>query len=131
MTDSRQPCTASMSSVLTTSIPAVAPEHLRPEDLTQTGDGGRRKVRASGVVAEVAIAPVQECAQFSAVLISRDPDDHAAQPLAVRLVWQGQRSVPGVGVGVALDCVGLLCQRAGEPTIFNPRYEIVAKKVQR
>ncbi|KAA9393453.1 hypothetical protein FCK90_12235 [Kocuria coralli] len=101
-----------------------------PEADAEPG-AGRRRVRVTGVVTEVRIAPVHDRAEFSALVIAHDPARPRAERKQVRLVWQGQRAVPGVTVGVALECVGLLCDRRSEPTIFNPRYEIVAKKVQR
>lgn len=130
MTQPTDPCTASMSSVLTRSMPAVVTP-LAEVDLATGPGGARRSVRAAGVVAEVGVAPAQSTAQFTALLMATDHRDPKAQATPVRLVWQGQRAVPGVAVGVALDCVGLLCSRDNQPTIFNPRYEIVAKKVQR
>ncbi|NKE08934.1 MULTISPECIES: hypothetical protein [Kocuria] len=130
MTDPSVPCTASMSSVLTRSMP-VAVTPVADVDLTTRAGGARQSVRAAGVVAEVGVAPAQATAQFTALLMATNHRDPKAQPTPVRLVWQGQRAVPGVAVGVVLDCVGLLCSRENQPTIFNPRYEIVAKKVQR
>ncbi|MFC6257202.1 hypothetical protein ACFP5Z_09115, partial [Kocuria oceani] len=59
----------------------------------------------------------------------RDPD--APEPRALLLVWQGQRSVPGVTAGTRLRCVGVVSFRDGRPTMFNPRYEIIAKQVSR
>lgn len=130
MTQPSEPCTASMSSVLTQAMPTVVTP-LADVDLAQPSGAARQSVRAAGVVAEVGVAPAQSTAQFTALLMAANHRDPKAQSTPVRLVWQGQRAVPGVAVGVALDCVGLLCSRDNEPTIFNPRYEIVAKKAQR
>ncbi|WP_233568671.1 hypothetical protein [Kocuria soli] len=131
MSDSSSPCTASMASVLTNTIPEVAPAHVGQADLDADRSATRRKVRATGAVVEVGIAPVHDTAEFSALLIAQDPECPSVEGKPVRLVWQGQREVPGVAVGVYLDCVGLLCHRGPDATIFNPRYEIVAKKVRR
>ena len=43
----------------------------------------------------------------------------------VRLVWHGQHSVPGIIAGTSLRASGMLTQRHGRHTIYNPRYEIV------
>lgn len=58
-----------------------------------------------------------------------DEDDDA--PLGpgthVRLVWHGQRTVPGIGAGTRLRCSGMLADLDGAPVIYNPRYEIVSR----
>ncbi|RUQ22735.1 hypothetical protein [Kocuria sp. HSID16901] len=58
-----------------------------------------------------------------------DTDDEA--PLGpgthVRLVWHGQRTVPGIGAGTRLRCSGMLADLNGVPVIYNPRYEIVSR----
>jgi hypothetical protein len=94
---------------------------------------------ASGLVAEVTVPPVTGVQSFSALLVpdcvleqpapQGAPD--GAGPRSLRLVWQGQRSVPGVTAGSRLRCVGVVSFRDGQPTMFNPRYEIVAKQVSR
>lgn len=45
----------------------------------------------------------------------------------VRLIWHGQRTVPGIGAGTRLRCSGMLAVREGAPVIYNPRYEIVSR----
>lgn len=94
-------------------------------------DGARRTVKATGSIAEVGIAPVCSSAEFTALLMVNNPHEPQAPDQAVRLVWQGQRSVPGISVGVTLECVGVLSRRDNHPTMYNPRYEIKAKKVRR
>ncbi|MDO5619361.1 hypothetical protein [Kocuria sp.] len=130
MNEQAQPCTASMESVLTRPMDAVATP-IGEVNLDAASTGARRTVRAAGVITEVGIAPAQANAQFTALLTAGPVVGATAPTQPVRLIWQGQRAVPGVSVGVVLDCVGLLCHRESQPTIFNPRYEIVAKKVQR
>ena len=55
----------------------------------------------------------------------------APGPLApgarVRLIWHGQRSVPGLDAGTRLRCSGMLARDAVGPVIYNPRYEIVSR----
>jgi hypothetical protein len=90
---------------------------------------------ATGLVEEVTVPPVTGVQNYSALLA---PDcspavgeDGRAEPRPLRLVWQGQRSVPGVTAGTRLRCVGVVSFRDGRPTMFNPRYEIIAKQVSR
>lgn len=45
----------------------------------------------------------------------------------VRLVWLGQRTVPGIEAGTELRFEGMVARREGMPTVFNPRYEIIGK----
>lgn len=100
-----------------------------------TAAGGRRRVMASGLVVEVTLPPVTGTQNFTALLApdgSREPGAEGpgtTRPL--RLVWQGQRSVPGVTAGTRLRCVGVVSFRDGRPTMHNPRYEIIAKQVSR
>ena len=58
-------------------------------------------------------------------------DEGLAAPRPLRLVWHGQRTVPGVTAGTRLRCVGVVSFRDGRPSMFNPRYEIIAKQVSR
>lgn len=45
----------------------------------------------------------------------------------VRLVWNGQRRIPGIDPGVDLAFEGMVSLVDGIPTIYNPRYEIVGR----
>lgn len=102
--------------------------------------GGRHRVMATGQVVEVTVPPVTGVQNFTALLVpecAQDPGAHGpgargrAEPRPLLLVWQGQRSVPGVTAGTRLRCVGIVSFRDGRPTMFNPRYEIIAKQVSR
>lgn len=42
----------------------------------------------------------------------------------VRLVWLGQRRIPGIEPGRTLKVRGRVADRAGERTIYNPWYEL-------
>ncbi|MGQ1797604.1 hypothetical protein ACT4S5_10785 [Kocuria oceani] len=101
-------------------------------DLDPAAAGGRHRVMATGQVVEVTVPPVNGVQNYTALLVpecDREPD--APEPRALLLVWQGQRSVPGVTAGTRLRCVGVVSFRDGRPTMFNPRYEIIAKQVSR
>lgn len=45
----------------------------------------------------------------------------------IRLVWIGQRAVPGVTAGCRLHIRGFLSVHDDVPTVFNPRYDLVPK----
>ena len=42
----------------------------------------------------------------------------------VTLVWLGRRDIPGIQPGRRIVVHGRLTNRKGEPTIFNPSYEL-------
>jgi hypothetical protein len=101
-------------------------------DLDPAAAGGRHRVMATGQVLEVTVPPVTGVQNYTALLAPEcAPEPGAAEPGPLLLVWQGQRSVPGVTAGTRLRCVGVVSFRDGRPTMFNPRYEIVAKQVSR
>ena len=120
----------------TGAIDVVTEAPVRPGDLDPaTAAGGhRRRVMATGLVVEVTVPPVTGVQNFAALLepeCAREPGTAAVAPRPLRLVWQGRRGVPGVGAGTRLRCVGVVSFRDGRPTMFNPRYEIIAKQVSR
>lgn len=43
---------------------------------------------------------------------------------SVRLIWLGQRRIPGIEPGRSLKIHGRVTERAGERAIFNPWYEL-------
>jgi hypothetical protein len=43
----------------------------------------------------------------------------------VRLIFMGQKSVPGIKPGVKVEYSGMVALVEQIPTIFNPRYVIV------
>lgn len=97
--------------------------------------GGRRRVMATGLVVEVTVPPVTGPQNYTALLAPDHPqapgDEGLVAPRPLRLVWHGQRTVPGVTAGTRLRCVGVVSFRDGRPSMFNPRYEIIAKQVSR
>lgn len=44
----------------------------------------------------------------------------------LRLVWLGRREIPGVHPGRRLRVAGMVSGAGGTPTLFNPRYELMA-----
>lgn len=45
----------------------------------------------------------------------------------VRIIWLGQRRVPGIQAGVKVRFEGMLTRVDGTPTVYNPRYEIIGR----
>lgn len=80
-----------------------------------------------GVIDSVTIVPASMTPEFTAILtdreLHRELDDGGNH--RVRLVWLGRRRVPGIVVGTRLRIEGMVALRAGLPTIYNPRYEII------
>lgn len=92
----------------------------------------RGRFAGSGFVERVTILPRNHAPQFSATvaLHTERPavGSEAARPASrVRLVWTGQRRIPGIDPGIDLAFEGMLSLVDGTPTIHNPRYEIVGR----
>ncbi|GAA2176438.1 hypothetical protein GCM10009784_22880 [Arthrobacter parietis] len=79
------------------------------------------------------ILPRSSAPQFDATIAlhtqrAASPAAEAAPPgTRVRLVWIGQRRIPGIDPGVDLAFEGMVSLIDGIPTIHNPRYEIVCR----
>ncbi|MBM7848386.1 hypothetical protein [Arthrobacter roseus] len=90
----------------------------------------------------ITVLPVGENVSFSAVVSdihtrkapSQGPavrgegvaQEHRARHRA-RLIWMGQRMVPGIEAGVELTFEGMVRPVEALPTIYNPRYEIIGR----
>ncbi|MBG6224783.1 hypothetical protein IWX63_001345 [Arthrobacter sp. CAN_A2] len=83
----------------------------------------RGRIKARGVVTSLTIAPVTSPPSFS---VLAGIDWNGARK-TVRIIWMGQRRVPGVEAGVALRFEGMLTTVDGTPTVYNPRYEIIGR----
>ena len=105
---------------------AGASARLRIADLPERG-----RAHSSGYVESVTLVPAGSAPSFTAVLgdlqgAYRDPSAaHARQ--RVRLVWIGQRRIPGVVAGTQMAFEGMVTSVGGRPTIYNPRYEIIGR----
>ncbi len=87
----------------------------------------RGRASCAGVVEAVTILPETVAPQYSAILTDRE-GHHAVEGDAnhqLRLVWIGRRRVPGIAAGTRLRVEGMVSQRNGLPTMYNPRYEII------
>ncbi|GAA1352663.1 hypothetical protein GCM10009636_15150 [Arthrobacter koreensis] len=110
----------------TTPAAAGAPARLRIADLP-----GRGRAHSTGYVESVTLVPTDSAPRFTAVVADlqgayRDPAAAQARR-RVRLVWIGQRRIPGIVAGTQVAFEGMVSSVAGQPTIFNPRYEIIGR----
>ncbi|MHA7276201.1 single stranded DNA-binding domain-containing protein [Arthrobacter sp. HLT1-21] len=97
----------------------------------------RGRARARGFISRITILPVSSAPQFAAVVSDDDPPATAGadrrdnptrrQSAQVRLVWIGQRRVPGIEAGAQIAFEGMVSPVDGMPTIYNPRYEIIGR----
>jgi hypothetical protein len=87
----------------------------------------RGRIRAAGYVENIRILPASEAPAYAASVVDAPaPPGGRRRPVPrVRLVWIGQRRVPGVFAGTRLRFAGTVARVDGVPTIFNPRYEIL------
>ncbi|TKV28177.1 hypothetical protein FDK12_09430 [Arthrobacter sp. NamB2] len=83
----------------------------------------RGRIKARGVIHRVTVAPVTAPPSFT--VVARIDRDGVRED--VRIVWMGQRRVPGVEAGVTLRFEGMLSRVDGTPTVYNPRYEIIGR----
>lgn len=98
----------------------------------------RGRARGKGYVERITIYPRGGGPRFSAI-VSDAADLRAPTPgqrhagtaryreSRVKLVWMGQRKVPGIEAGTQLVFEGMVSSVDGLPTIYNPRYEIVGR----
>ncbi|MBG6181106.1 OB-fold nucleic acid binding domain-containing protein [Arthrobacter sp. CAN_A1] len=97
----------------------------------------RGRARARGFISRITILPHGSAPQFAAVVSDDDPPapggaerrdgQRRRRPAQVRLVWIGQRRVPGIEAGTQIAFEGMVSPVDGMPTIYNPRYEIIGR----
>jgi hypothetical protein len=101
-----------------------------------------------GVIDSITVPPSSDAPSFSAIVL-RQPDAgeitqaggsrrggdgqdpgrrRRAGTQRLRLIWIGQRQIPGIAAGTALKFEGMVSQVEGMPTIYNPRYEIISSQ---
>lgn len=87
----------------------------------------RGRVVLSGYVDAITIQPGTSAPAFTAIVSDRPapPGGRRSPAVQVRLIWLGQRRVPGIFAGSRLRCEGMVAQVDGIATIHNPRYEIL------
>ncbi|MDQ0028860.1 hypothetical protein [Arthrobacter bambusae] len=89
----------------------------------------RGRVDCTGFIESVTYHPANEQAHFSAIVVDRIAHRGDTGPLTrLRVIWLGRRKVPGIEPGTVLRLKGMVMQRDGMPTMFNPRYEILSRQ---
>lgn len=108
---------------------AVPPGKQTPVPVSSLPQRGR--VYSGGYVESITVVPATESPRFTAMVEDREAayrDPSSRKPRArVRLVWIGQRRVPGVEAGTQLAFEGMVSTVGSYPTIYNPRYEIIGR----
>ncbi|WP_146362339.1 OB-fold nucleic acid binding domain-containing protein [Arthrobacter yangruifuii] len=90
----------------------------------------RGRAYCRGYVSAVTVVPANDPPRFTAVVEDAMAEYREIPPAGrakVRLVWVGQRRVPGIEAGTWLAFEGMVSAVDGRPTIFNPRYEIIGR----
>lgn len=91
----------------------------------------RGRVYSGGYVESITVVPATQPPRFTAMVEDREAayrDLASRKPRArVRLIWLGQRRVPGVEAGTQLAFEGMVSTVGSYPTIYNPRYEIIGR----
>ena len=87
----------------------------------------RGRVDLRGYVASVTYPASRDAPVFTATLAPDvAPRGGRRTPVErVRLVWVGQRAVPGVEAGSWLRCRGMLTRDGAAAVLYDPRYEIL------
>ncbi len=100
-----------------------------PASLPLTELPVRGRVDCTGFIESVTYQPANEQAHFSAIVVDRIAHRGDTGPLTrLRVIWLGRRKVPGIEPGTVLRLEGMVTQRDGMPTMFNPRYEILSRQ---
>ncbi len=102
------------------------PGPLRPGGAPSAGPSAlpvRGRIKVRGIIDRITVAPATASPSFTAR--ARIEWDGAQD--SVRIVWMGQRRVPGIEAGVELRFEGMLSRVEGTPTVYNPRYEIIGR----
>jgi hypothetical protein len=102
-------------------------ERYRPGDGRQPGgsaEGPRGRLHGRGLIDSVTYQPRNASPSFSAIVRIGGGELRGQR---TRLVWMGQREVPGIEAGVELAFEGMASRVEGMLTVYNPRYEIIGR----
>jgi hypothetical protein len=77
----------------------------------------RERARLAGTVRAVTLRPPSTAPAFEVIL-----DDGTG---ALRVVWMGQRDIPGISPGRGLLVEGRVSRDTHGPTMRDPRYELL------
>ncbi|WP_336245130.1 hypothetical protein [Paeniglutamicibacter quisquiliarum] len=93
----------------------------------------RGRISHRGYVESMTILPPAQAPAFTVTVV-----DHPAPPGGrrnavphLRLVFVGQRRVPGLVAGSRISYQGMVAPIDLVPTVFNPRYEILPERTAR
>ena len=93
----------------------------------------RGRITHRGYVESITILPPAQAPAFTVTVV-----DHPAPPGGrrsavphLRLVFVGQRRVPGLMAGSRISYQGMVAPLDSVPTVFNPRYEILPERAVR
>ncbi|PZP36847.1 MAG: hypothetical protein DI613_02920 [Kocuria rhizophila] len=119
-----------VTSQATGAIDVVSECGAAAQDLDPAASSQRRRVMVEGEVTEVTFSPATEAPRYQAVLHvqNQPPQELGRGDSYIKLLWHGQRSVPGVMAGTKLRCVAVVSFTDSVPTMYNPRYEIITPK---
>ncbi|WP_246036191.1 OB-fold nucleic acid binding domain-containing protein [Sinomonas susongensis] len=87
----------------------------------------RGQVAGEGTIRSVTFVAPSETPRFTAMIEDGQAERPGRGP-AIRLLWLGRRRIRGIDAGTPVRFSGMLSTVDGEPTIYNPRYEILAKE---
>ncbi|MFC8923417.1 OB-fold nucleic acid binding domain-containing protein [Cellulosimicrobium sp. NPDC057127] len=79
----------------------------------------RRRARVTGVLRSVVLRPREGVPTVEVELFDGSG--------AIDLVWLGRRRIAGIEPGRRALVEGLVCEVDGRRTMFNPRYELLAR----
>lgn len=79
----------------------------------------RRRARVAGVLRSVVLRPREGVSTVEAELYDGSG--------SLDLVWLGRRRIAGIDPGRRIVVEGLVCDRAGRRTMFNPGYELLPR----
>lgn len=98
------------------------------DEASHPADAHGGPVRLTGMVAAVRLPPHGQALRFEVDLVTRapKPDRISTGGEWIRLIWIGQRRVPGITGGRWLSIEGFLAEHQGLPTVYNPRYELLS-----
>lgn len=86
----------------------------------------------TGIVESVTHPGLGPAPRFTAELVAREPrpGQTAQDERRLRLVWIGQREVPGIVPGSRLRIRGFVSEQNGAPTVYNPRFDLLPKVIR-
>ncbi|WP_413250725.1 OB-fold nucleic acid binding domain-containing protein [Sinomonas flava] len=94
------------------------------EDFGDVPDRGL--VAGEGTVRSLTFVPADATPRLTAML--EDDRHRPGHGRALRLIWLGRRRISGIAAGTRLRFSGMLAHENAMPTVYNPRYEILAQE---